>query len=59
LGIGPSAHSYNGNNRQHNPSHNTKYVNALEKGSLIFELEKTEIGDALNEYLLTSLRTIW
>lgn len=59
LGIGPSAHSYNGKNRQHNPSHNTKYVNALEKGSLIFELEKTEIGDALNEYLLTSLRTIW
>lgn len=59
LGIGPSAHSFDGKNRQHNPSNNVKYIKALEKGQLSFELDEIEPIDALNEYLLTSLRTIW
>lgn len=59
LGIGPSAHSFDGKNRQHNPANNIKYIKALEKGQLIFELDEIEPIDALNEYLLTSLRTIW
>lgn len=59
LGIGPSAHSFDGKNRQHNPSSNVKYIKSLEKGQLIFELDELDPIDALNEYLLTSLRTIW
>ena len=59
LGIGPSAHSFDGKNRQHNPSNNVKYIKALEQGRLSFELDEIEPIDALNEYLLTSLRTIW
>ena len=59
LGIGPSAHSFDGNSRQHNPSNNIKYINALEKGHLLFEFEEINPTDALNEYLLTSLRTMW
>src|SRR5690606_2188594 len=59
LGIGPSAHSFNGKSRQHNPSSNIKYIKALEKGRLSFEFEEIDSRDALNEYLLTSLRTIW
>jgi oxygen-independent coproporphyrinogen-3 oxidase len=59
LGIGPSAHSFDGKNRQHNPSNNIKYIKALEKGYLDFEFEEMEATDALNEYLLTSLRTMW
>lgn len=59
LGIGPSAHSFDGKNRQHNPANNIQYIKSLEKGQLIFELDELNPIDALNEYLLTSLRTIW
>jgi oxygen-independent coproporphyrinogen-3 oxidase len=59
LGIGPSAHSFNGTSRQHNISHNGKYINSLESGTLLFDLEELGVLDGLNEYLLTSLRTIW
>ncbi|MEX2593520.1 MAG: radical SAM family heme chaperone HemW [Anditalea sp.] len=59
LGVGPSAHSFDGKSRQHNPSNNSRYIKSLEKGSLIFEREEIDKADALNEYLLTSLRTIW
>lgn len=59
LGIGPSAHSFDGKNRQHNPPNNIKYIKALEKGQLHVEVEELEPVDALNEYLLTSLRTMW
>ena len=59
LGVGPSAHSFDGKNRQHNPSNNVKYIKALEQGQPIFELDEIEPIDALNEYMLTSLRTMW
>jgi oxygen-independent coproporphyrinogen-3 oxidase len=59
LGIGPSAHSFDGKNRQHNPSNNIKYIKALQEGHLVFEFEEIDQTDALNEYLLTSLRTMW
>src|SRR5690606_33752936 len=59
LGVGPSAHSYNGKTRQHNPSNNNKYIKAIDTGALIFELEEINARDNLNEYLLTSLRTMW
>lgn len=57
LGIGPSAHSYDGRNRRMNVSNNAKYVDALEKGHPYFEEEVLTDTDRYNEYLLTRLRT--
>ena len=58
LGIGPSAHSYDGNRRRMNVSNNAKYVAAFEKNeSDYFEEEFLTGDDIFNEYLLTRLRT--
>lgn len=57
LGIGPSAHSFNGHSRQWNVSNNTKYVQALEKGELPATIEQLSTYDQFNEQLLTGLRT--
>jgi oxygen-independent coproporphyrinogen III oxidase len=57
LGIGPSAHSFNGHSRQWNVSNNTKYVQALDKGELPATIEQLSIFDQFNEQLLTGLRT--
>ncbi|MDP2188664.1 MAG: radical SAM family heme chaperone HemW [Sphingobacteriaceae bacterium] len=57
LGIGPSAHSFNGHSRQWNVSNNTKYVQALSRGELPATVEQLSIFDQLNEQLLTGLRT--
>ncbi len=59
LGVGPSAHSFNGRSRQHNVAHNKKYVDAVMQGHIPFELEELTMADQVNDYLLTSLRTIW
>lgn len=59
LGLGPSAHSYNGNARQWNVSNNALYIRALEKGQLHFEKEELTATQRYNEYVLTSLRTMW
>ena len=59
LGVGPSAHSFNGLSRQYNVSHNKKYVDAIAQGQVPFELEELTLPDQANDYLLTSLRTIW
>jgi oxygen-independent coproporphyrinogen III oxidase len=59
LGLGPSAHSYNGLNRQWNISNNAIYIRELENGILKFEKEELTIGQRYNEYVLTSLRTMW
>jgi oxygen-independent coproporphyrinogen-3 oxidase len=66
LGLGPSAHSYNGIARQWNVSNNAKYTDALEKREItehkqfpLFEQEMLTIQQRYNEYILTSLRTIW
>lgn len=58
LGIGPSAHSYDGNRRRMNISNNAKYVAAFEKNEQdYFEEEFLTGDDIFNEYLLTRLRT--
>jgi len=57
LGIGPSAHSYNGISRHWNISNNMKYINALEKKSSFFEEEILTRKNIINEYILTALRT--
>ncbi|MBC6366335.1 radical SAM family heme chaperone HemW [Algoriphagus sp. AK58] len=59
LGIGPSAHSFDGKNRGYNPSSNAKYTKALLSGSIPFELDPMEQEDRINEEILTGLRTIW
>jgi oxygen-independent coproporphyrinogen-3 oxidase len=59
LGLGPSAHSYNGVSRQWNISNNGLYIQSLEKNELNFEREALSADQRHNEYILTSLRTIW
>ena len=59
LGIGPSAHSFDGSSRGFNPSSNASYTKALSTGSLPFVLEKLTPTESLNEEILTGLRTRW
>ena len=57
LGIGPSAHSFNGKSRQWNVSNNTIYIDSLKKGLVPFEKEILTPAQQLNEYIMISLRT--
>jgi oxygen-independent coproporphyrinogen III oxidase len=59
LGIGPSAHSFNIKTRQWNVSNNTKYIESLAKRVIPAELEVLSAIDRVNEYIMTSIRTIW
>lgn len=59
LGIGPSAHSYDGIRRAWNVSNNSKYTKAMEAHVLPMEYEILSITDRYNEYVMTGLRTIW
>ncbi|NLJ42251.1 MAG: radical SAM family heme chaperone HemW [Bacteroidales bacterium] len=59
LGLGPSAHSFNGYSRQWNVRDVKKYIKALESGNLMFEMEELSKRTRFNEYLMTSLRTMW
>ncbi|OAD90767.1 coproporphyrinogen III oxidase [Aequorivita soesokkakensis] len=57
LGIGPSAHSYNGKSRSWNVANNTKYIKSIEAGILPSESEILSKEDKYNEYIMTGLRT--
>ncbi|SDE44669.1 oxygen-independent coproporphyrinogen-3 oxidase [Mucilaginibacter pineti] len=59
LGIGPSAHSYNSEARQWNIANNAKYMQEIESGKLPAETEELTEENRLNEYIMTSIRTIW
>jgi oxygen-independent coproporphyrinogen-3 oxidase len=59
LGIGPSAHSYDGVSRSWNVSNNALYLKAIHNEELPNEIEKLTIEDRYNEYVMTGLRTIW
>ncbi len=59
LGIGPSAHSYDGISRSWNIANNALYLKAIENNELPAEKEKLTIADRYNEYVMTGLRTIW
>lgn len=59
LGIGPSAHSYDGISRSWNIANNALYLKAIEDGELPSQKEKLTISDRYNEYVMTGLRTIW
>ena len=66
LGVGPSAHSFNGKSRQWNIANNALYLKAIdfdknninEKGSR-FEVEILSLKQQYNEYIMTALRTMW
>lgn len=59
LGVGPSAHSFDGASRQWNVANNAKYLRALEAGTLPFEREILTPAQRYNEYVMTGLRTLW
>ncbi|NNK11322.1 MAG: radical SAM family heme chaperone HemW [Flavobacteriaceae bacterium] len=59
LGIGPSAHSFNGKQRSWNISNNPLYIKALNESNLPEEIETLTQRDRYNEYIMTGLRTMW
>ena len=59
IGIGPSAHSYNGISRSWNRSNNSLYIKAIQANQLPNEKETLTITDRYNEYVMTGMRTIW
>jgi oxygen-independent coproporphyrinogen-3 oxidase len=59
LGIGPSAHSFNGHSRQYNVANNAQYLAALAQNEIPATIEHLSPADRANEYLMTTLRTIW
>ncbi|PQV51549.1 oxygen-independent coproporphyrinogen-3 oxidase [Jejuia pallidilutea] len=59
LGIGPSAHSFTGDQRSWNVSNNTKYIKSIQQNVLPLETETLTKTDKFNEYVMTGLRTIW
>jgi oxygen-independent coproporphyrinogen III oxidase len=58
LGIGPSAHSFNGEHRQKNISNNSLYLKAIALGDIPCELEELTPEIRFNEYMLTGFRTM-
>lgn len=59
LGCGPSAHSFNGSTRQWNVSSLDKYIAGIEKGIPDFEIEELNVTTRYNDFVITSLRTMW
>lgn len=59
VGIGPSAHSYNGKERSWNVANNALYLKAIQENNLPNEVEELTKTDRYNEYIMTGLRTIW
>lgn len=58
LGLGPSAHSFNGQSRQWNIANNALYIKSLKENKVPFEVEHLTSTQRLNEYIMTSLRTV-
>ena len=59
LGIGPSAHSFDGKRRSWNVQNNTKYIKSIAQNDLPIQRETLSVTDRYNEYVMTGLRTIW
>jgi oxygen-independent coproporphyrinogen-3 oxidase len=59
LGIGPSAHSFDGESRQFNVSNNSIYLNSINQGIIPFEKENLTRENKINEYIFTRIRTMW
>lgn len=59
IGIGPSAHSYDGFSRSWNVANNSIYLKSIQEDKLPNENEILSATDRYNEYIMTGLRTIW
>lgn len=59
IGLGASAHSYDGNSRQWNAANIKTYIEYLSRGTLVFEKEELNEKDRFNELIMTNLRTMW
>ena len=59
IGIGPSAHSYNGISRQWNLPRNRSYILSMNESRDFFEIESLGVEKKFHEYIMTSLRTMW
>lgn len=59
LGIGPSAHSFNSRSRSWNIANNARYLEGITTESPVYETEELSDNDRFNEYVMTSLRTMW
>lgn len=59
LGLGPSAHSFNGTSRRWNVANNINYINSIAAGSILFEEEILTPAQQVNERIMTALRTQW
>jgi oxygen-independent coproporphyrinogen-3 oxidase len=59
LGLGPSAHSFNNYSRQWNVKNLNTYINAIKNGKSFYEGEELTLRTRFNEYIMTSLRTMW
>lgn len=59
IGIGPSAHSYDGEKRGWNVANNSLYLKSIQENILSIETETLSKSDRYNEYIMTGLRTIW
>jgi oxygen-independent coproporphyrinogen-3 oxidase len=59
LGLGPSAHSFNGYSRQWNIRNLKRYIKSINAGNSFYESEELNTKTRFNEYIMTSLRTMW
>ena len=59
IGVGPSAHSFNGYSRQWNIKSIKKYIDLVNAEKTFFEKEELDARTKFNEYIITSLRTMW
>ena len=59
IGVGPSAHSFNGTSRQWNIANNNQYIKAIDENESFWEVEVMNTAEQYNELILTSLRTMW
>ncbi len=59
LGLGPSAHSFDGVSRQWNRANNEQYMQQVKAAELYWEKEILSLADQYNEYIMTALRTKW
>jgi oxygen-independent coproporphyrinogen-3 oxidase len=59
IGIGPSAHSFDGHRRGWNINNNPKYIKSINSGILPMEIEVLSTTDKYNEYVMTGIRTVW
>jgi oxygen-independent coproporphyrinogen III oxidase len=59
IGVGPSAHSFDGEKRFINVANNTKYIQLISNNKEYFEIEELSTENKANEYIMTKLRTMW